>query len=85
MRAVLFTLPQELLVDYAVHFVKASGQARPHVFKLKKLVLGPGERVELAGKVSLAVQTTRKPRPGRHQLELRINGVAHPLGAFDVR
>jgi 3-methyladenine DNA glycosylase AlkC len=76
--------PLELLVDYAVHFVKASGAATAKVFKLRKLVLQAGDRVQLAGRVSLADMTTRKHRPGRHAVELRLNGVVLALGAFDV-
>jgi 3-methyladenine DNA glycosylase AlkC len=76
---------QELLVDYAVHFVKANGQTRPKVFKLRKLALGPGERAELAGTVSFADMTTRRHHPGRHRLELLVNGIAHPLAEFEVQ
>lgn len=75
---------QELLVDFAVHFVKSDGSRRPKVFKLKRLTLAPRAKVELAGRVSLAVHTTRKPYPGRHALELLVNGRAFPLGEFDV-
>jgi 3-methyladenine DNA glycosylase AlkC len=76
---------QTLLVDYAVHFVKASGKAQPKVFKLKRLELGPSESVELAGVVSFAPMSTRRHYPGRHRLELLINGVPSSLGEFDVR
>jgi 3-methyladenine DNA glycosylase AlkC len=76
---------QELLVDYAVHFVKANGETRPKVFKLKKIVLEPAARVGLGGTVSFETLTTRKPYPGRHRIEILVNGVAHPLAEFDVR
>jgi hypothetical protein len=36
-------------------------------------------------RISLAVRTTRKPRPGTHLVELLLNGQAQPLGSFDVR
>lgn len=76
---------QELLVDYAVHFVKANGEARPKVFKLKKLRLPPRAEVELSGTITFRALTTRTPHEGRHRIELLVNGVPHPLGAFDVR
>jgi 3-methyladenine DNA glycosylase AlkC len=76
--------PQELLVDLAVHFVKANGQVRPKVFKLKRLALPPRGRVELATKVSLAVHTTRKPHPGTHRVDVLVNGSAIPAGSFQV-
>jgi 3-methyladenine DNA glycosylase AlkC len=75
--------PQQLLVDLAVHFVKARGAA-PKVFKLKRVALPPRGRVELAATVSLAVHTTRTPRPGRHAVDVLVNGVALPAGAFEV-
>lgn len=75
---------QELLVDYAVHFVKANGQIRPKVFKLRKLTLEPTARVELGGTVSFADLTTRRHYPGRHRIEVLVNGIAHPLADFEV-
>lgn len=76
--------PQELLVDLAVHFVKANGRATPKVFKLRRVSLAPRASATLATTVSLAVHTTRKPRPGTHVVEVRINGAAYPIGAFEV-
>lgn len=77
--------PQDLLIDYAVHFVKASGVARPKVFKLKRLVLSPEVRVELSKKISLVDRTTRRHYAGRHAIDLIINGVKYPLGTFRLR
>ncbi|MFZ5469806.1 MAG: DNA alkylation repair protein [Myxococcota bacterium] len=88
--AVRFTLrstarsSQSLLVDLAVHFVKANGNGSPKVFKLKRIDLPPRGQVELATKVSLAVHTTRKPRPGTHAVDVLVNGVAIRAGTFDV-
>ncbi len=75
---------QQLVVDYAVHFVKANGAPRPKVFKLKRITLGGGECAELGGKISLAEMTTRRHYPGLHRIELLVNGVAFPLAAFEV-
>ncbi len=74
---------QSLLVDVAVHFVKARGTA-PKVFKLRRLDLPARGTAELATTFSLAAHTTRVPRPGRHAVEVRINGEAKPAGAFQV-
>lgn len=54
------------------------------MFKLRRVSLAPRASATLATTVSLAVHTTRTPRPGTHAVEARINGVAHPLGAFEV-
>jgi hypothetical protein len=54
------------------------------VFKLERVELPARGRVELAAKVSLAVHTTRKPRPGRHDVDVVVNGEVMRAGAFGV-
>lgn len=76
--------PQDLLVDLAVHFVKASGRAAPKVFKLKRVALPPRGVVELQSRISLAIHTTRKPRPGVHAVDVVVNGHNLPAGSFEV-
>lgn len=75
--------PQRLLVDVAVHFVKARGPA-PKVFKLGRFTIGPRGQVDLTTSFSLAVHTTRVPRPGRHAVDVIVNGRAFRVGSFDV-
>lgn len=74
-----------IMADLRIHFVKANGKTSPKVFKLKQLELGPGESADLGKTVSVAVQTTRKPYPGLHRVELVLNGRAQPLGEFHLR
>jgi hypothetical protein len=78
---------QRLLIDYAVHHVKADGKARPKVFKGWTLVLGAGEVRCLARRHSLREVTTRRYHAGRHALDLRINGsvVAEATFQLDLR
>ena len=78
------TQVQGVLVDFCVHYVKASGQTSAKVFKLKTLTLQPGETVQLSKKLSLAEMTTRKHYPGLHRVEVMLNGQAQPLGAFEL-
>jgi hypothetical protein len=68
----------------AVHFVKANGRTSPKVFKLKRLKLAARGRVPLATSVSLAVNTTRTPQPGRHSIDVIVNGKAIAIGGFQV-
>lgn len=75
---------QELLVDYAVHFVKANGARRPKVFKLRRLKLPARGSVRLQAKVSFADLTTRKHYRGVHAVELLVNGVRFELCEFEV-
>ncbi|CAG0976643.1 putative protein YhaZ [Burkholderiales bacterium] len=74
--------PQNLLIDLRVAFVKAKGEPRPKVFKLKRLTLAAGETATLQKSISLAQHTTRTHYAGRHEVELLVNGTALPLGHF---
>jgi 3-methyladenine DNA glycosylase AlkC len=76
--------PQRVLVDFCIHYVKASGKSSAKVFKLKVLDLAPGEKARLAKTVSTAEMTTRKHNAGTHRVEVLLNGQAQPLGAFEL-
>ena len=75
---------QKVVVDLVVHFVKATGNTSPKVFKLVNVALVAGESVALRKTVSLADLTTRKHYPGRHRISLQLNGVEQPLGEFTL-
>lgn len=74
----------DLLVDLAVHFVKATGKATPKVFKVGRVTLAAGEHTALKARVSLKVHTTRKPNPGVHAVDVLVNGMATRIGSFKV-
>jgi 3-methyladenine DNA glycosylase AlkC len=76
--------PQRVLVDFAVHYVKANGKSRAKVFKLKTLDLSAHETQRVGKQVSLAEMTTRKHYPGIHKVEAIINGRAQALGSFHL-
>lgn len=78
------TKPQKVLVDFCVHYVKANGQAKPKVFKLKSMELAPFQTIQLSKTLSLAEMTTRKHYPGNHTVEVLINGQPQRLGAFEI-
>lgn len=66
-----------LLIDYAIHFVKAKGNTKPKVFKIKKVSLKKGESVFITKNHRLiADATTFALHPGVHTLSLQINGKA---------
>ena len=75
---------QRLLVDFTIHFVKARGKTGAKVFKLKTIELGPRQTMVLSKRVSLAEMSTRKHYPGRHQVDVVINGESRPLGHFEL-
>ncbi len=76
---------QTLLVDFAVYFVKANGKTAPKVFKLSSIVLPARGTARLRSSVSFREMTTRKHYPGRHKVDLLINGAPFPLGSIELR
>jgi len=76
--------PQRVLVDFAVHFIKANGAGRAKVFKLRTLDLAPHETRRVGKQISLAEMTTRKHYPGLHRVDVVLNGRTQPLGSFEI-
>lgn len=77
--------PVPLMADFRILYVKANGQTKPKVFKLKSGTLGAGQSMTLEKQVSLAQMSTRKHYPGNHQVELQLNGQMHDLGSFHLQ
>lgn len=73
--------PQNLMIDFVIHFVKANGATAPKVFKLKKLRLAAGETVAVSKRLAIRPISTRKYYPGRQRLEIQVNGTV--LGGAD--
>lgn len=65
---------QELIVDYVLHYARASGRASEKVFKWKQVRLAPGETLVLAKRQTIRDFSTRKHHAGRHVVELQVNG-----------
>jgi len=66
--------PQDLLIDYVIHFMRANGKLSPKVFKWTKITLQPGEARTLVKPHSYRKVTTRKDYPGKQLVSVRING-----------
>lgn len=66
---------QKLIVDYAIHFMKANGKTSAKVFKLREICLKAGEQITLSKQHSFKPITTRKYYPGKHTLSVLVNGV----------
>jgi 3-methyladenine DNA glycosylase AlkC len=75
---------ERLVVDYALHRVKADGARKPKVFKGAKLTLAPGEKRNFAKTHSFAKVTVRRYYPGRHELELLVNGSVRGRVSFEL-
>jgi 3-methyladenine DNA glycosylase AlkC len=76
---------QPLLIDYAVHHVKANGGTTPKVFKGWAITLQSGKSQALRKSHSLREVTTRRYHAGRHLVELLINGRAAAQAPFELR
>ncbi|MBL9075986.1 MAG: DNA alkylation repair protein [Planctomycetes bacterium] len=76
---------QRLVVDYVVHRVTASGATSPKVWKGWSLELAAGERRLLTRRHSLRPVTTRRDHPGRHPVDLVVNGRTVARSAFVLR
>jgi 3-methyladenine DNA glycosylase AlkC len=79
--------PQRLVVDYAVQRAVAAGsrEATAKVWKGWAVELRAGEQRMLQKRHSLAPVTTRRDRPGRHDVELRVNGRTVARASFVLR
>jgi 3-methyladenine DNA glycosylase AlkC len=75
---------ERLLVDLRVYFVKANGKPSPKVFTVKEIELESRASVRLAKTISFAQHTTRTHYPGRHCVEVVVNGQANGAHEFDV-
>jgi hypothetical protein len=71
-------------VDLRVQYVKTNGTQSPKVFKLKTVELAPREVLLLRKTLSLAQLTTRTHYPGKHHVQILVNGRAYPLGTFEL-
>jgi len=76
--------PQELVVDYLVHFRKANGKLSPKVFKWSKFTLEPGETRRLSRAHAIRPITTRRYYAGKQGLSLRINGEDFAYAEFKL-
>lgn len=76
--------PQDLVIDYLVHFKKANGALVPKVFKWTKLSLAPGGTVALARSHAIKPITTRVYYGGAQALSVRINGQDFDRAEFEL-
>jgi 3-methyladenine DNA glycosylase AlkC len=89
--AVTFSLTVELhgreeadaVIDYRVHYVGANGgRKQPKVFKLTRQRLVAGTPTTLTRRHGFHHVSIRRIRPGRHTLDVQVNG--RVLGSLDL-
>ena len=74
-----------LMIDYAIHFVKANGKRAPKVFKWKDLPNHSGGQLSATRKHAIKPITTRVYYPGKHLIEVLVNGRAVTSVPFELR
>lgn len=76
---------QKLVIDYAVHHVKANGGTSDKVFKGWGIELAAREIRALRKRHSMRLITTRRYHAGQHAVDLRINGQTVASAVFELR
>jgi len=75
---------QRIVVDYAIHYVKANGKTAAKIFKGKNLTLKPGKTTTLEKSQTFKKITTRQHYSGTHTLEILINGKSRAASSFTL-
>lgn len=74
----------DLVIDFRMHLVKANGKTSPKVFKWTTTTIKSGETFSLEKKMTIRQVTTRTYYPGRHEVELQVNGRVLGKAAFEL-
>jgi len=75
---------QQVVIDYAIHFMKANGKTAPKVFKWKNLKLKARESMVLNKAHPLKAINTRRYYSGAHYLEIMVNGKVMTGAEFEL-
>ncbi len=74
--------PRRVVVDYAIHWVRANGSTGRKVFKWTTAELAPGATLTLERRHRIVPITTRTYYSGVHVVEVQLNGVVVAAGEF---
>jgi 3-methyladenine DNA glycosylase AlkC len=66
--------PVDAVIDYRIGYVGADGVRRPKVFKLTRRRLEPAQTTTIARQHRFAHVSIRRIRPGRHTIDVQVNG-----------
>lgn len=76
--------PASYALRLRVRFARPAGRTGSRVFTLGERTVAPGEVIRVGTRVSLAQHTTRTHHPGRHGVELLVNGTVRAEGGFTL-
>lgn len=76
----------ELLIDYVIHFINKKGSLNnKKIYKLKKISIKKNQIMIIKKKhLMKKSMTTRTIYPGKHALEIQINGQSHGKHYFEI-
>ena len=77
-------LMQKLVIDFAIHYLKKSGELSAKVFKLKQVDLLSKQTIFVSKKIFFKDFTTRKHYFGIHRIEILINGKSFDTANFEL-
>lgn len=75
---------EKVRIEYAIHYITATGKISKKVFKIKEKVMEMGEMENLVKNQRFENFTTRKHYPGQHTLEILVNGSVGASTSFEV-
>lgn len=78
------TRPQKLAIDYIIHYVRANGKTGTKVFKLAERHLPADQALTLSGTRPFVKTTTRRLYPGRHLIQIMVNGTVLAEQTFSL-
>ena len=73
-----------IVLDYAIHFMKANGRTAPKVFKWKNIRIQPQETVTLEKAHPLKAINTRRYYSGEQKVEIMVNGESLSGASFQL-
>ncbi|MBB4481540.1 DNA alkylation repair protein [Rhizobium etli] len=76
---------QSVMIDYAIHHVKADGSLSPKVFKCKSIMLAPGQSQAIERRHAMRPITTRRYYPGQHRIAILVNGAESASESFILK
>ncbi len=81
----LSEVEQQLSLVMKIHLLKANGDLKPKVFKVRNWLAGQGEVSHFTKQQPFRPLTTRTLYPGRHKVELVVNGSSLMTRSFEVQ
>lgn len=74
---------RKLLIDYIIHFKKANGTYSEKVFRLRDLETE--KNISIEKHISFKKVTTRRHYPGKHYIQIQINGKRFDKLSFNLK